>query len=50
VGLFLYMFFANRAYVSFFWTYTIGFVALVILVILFIIGFVWIRKIAKIEV
>ena len=50
VGLFLYMLVANREYVSFFWTYTIGYILLGLLVILFVIGFIWIRKIAKIEV
>jgi Flp pilus assembly protein TadB len=41
---------ANREYVSFFWSYTIGYILLGLLVVLFIIGFIWIRKIAKIEV
>ena len=50
VGLFLYLFVTNRAYVSFFWTSVVGIILLVGLVILFIIGFIWIRKIAKIEV
>jgi tight adherence protein B len=50
VGLFVYMLFANRPYVSFFWSYTIGYIMLGLLVVLFIIGFIWIRKIAKIEV
>ena len=50
VGLFFYLFFTNRSYVAFFWTYTIGFVMLGLLLVLFVVGFIWIRKIAKIEV
>jgi tight adherence protein B len=50
VGLFLYMFFANRTYVAFFWENTIGWVALGALVILFVLGFIWMRKLVKIEV
>jgi tight adherence protein B len=50
VGLFLYMLLANRDYVSFFWTYTIGYILLGVLAVLFILGFVWIRRLVKIEV
>ncbi len=51
VGLFLYMLVANREYVSFFWTNTVGWVvALVVLAVLFILGFVWMRRLVKIEV
>ena len=50
VGLFLYMLFANREYVAFFWTYTVGWFALGSLLVLFILGFIWMRKIVKIEV
>ena len=50
VGLFLYMLVANREYVSFFWTNAIGYFALGGLVILFILGFIWMRKLVKIEV
>jgi len=50
VGLFLYMLFANRAYVAFFWENTIGWIALGALTILFVLGFVWMRKLVKIEV
>ena len=38
VGLFLYMLVANREYVSFFWTNVLGYFALGILLILFILG------------
>ena len=50
VGLFLYMLVANREYVSFFWTNVIGYFALGGLAILFILGFIWMRKLVKIEV
>ncbi len=50
VGLFLYMLLANREYVSFFWTNAIGWIALGALVILFVLGFIWMRKLVKIEV
>ena len=50
VGLFLYLFVTNRSYVAFFWTSPIGIAALVLLLVLFVVGFIWIRKIAKIEV
>lgn len=50
VGLFLYMLVANREYVSFFWKNTIGWFALGALVILFVLGFIWMRKLVKIEV
>ena len=50
IGLFFYMLFANRDYVSFFWTHTAGLVALAVLAVMFILGFIWVRKIAKIEV
>lgn len=50
IGLFFYMLFANREYVSFFWTQTAGLVALAVLAVMFILGFIWVRKIAKIEV
>lgn len=50
VGLFLYMLVANREYVSFFWTNVIGYVALGGLAILFILGFIWMRKLVQIEV
>jgi tight adherence protein B len=50
IGLFLYMMVANRAYISFFWTNVIGYFALGGLAILFILGFVWMRKLVKIEV
>jgi tight adherence protein B len=50
VGIFLYMLFANRTYISFFWTTTVGYVALGSLFILFILGFIWMRRLVKIEV
>jgi len=50
VGLFLYMLVANREYVSFFWNYTIGWVALGALVVLFSLGVFWISRLVKIEV
>ena len=50
IGLFLYMMVANRDYISFFWTNVIGYFALGGLAILFILGFVWMRKLVKIEV
>lgn len=50
IGLFAYMLFANRTYVSFFWTNTIGYIMLGSLVVLFIIGFIWMRRLVKIEV
>lgn len=50
VGLFLYMIVANREYVSFFWTNTIGWISLGALVIMFILGFVWVRRLVRIEV
>ena len=50
VGLFFYMLFANREYVSFFWTNPIGFIALGGMVILFVLGFIWTRKLVQIEV
>lgn len=50
VGLFFYMIVANREYVSFFWTNPIGFFALGGLAILFILGFIWMRKLVQIEV
>lgn len=50
VGLFVYMLFANRTYVAFFWENTIGWILLGALVILFVLGFVWTRKLVKIEV
>lgn len=50
VGLFVYMFFANRDYISFFWTYTVGWMSMGALVVLFILGWFWMRRIVKIEV
>ncbi len=50
VGIFVYMLFANRAYISFFWTNTIGYIALGSIVVLFILGFIWMRRLVKIEV
>ena len=50
VGLFLYMIFANREYVQFFWTNVAGFFALGFLTVLFILGFIWMRRLVKIEV
>ena len=50
MGLFLYMLLANREYVSFFWTNVLGYFALGFLTILFILGFIWMRKLVKIEV
>lgn len=50
VGLFLYMFVVNREYIAFFWTNVFGMFALVALVILFVLGFIWMRKLVKIEV
>ena len=41
---------ANREYVSFFWTNVIGYFALGGLPILFILGFIWMRKLVQIEV
>ncbi len=49
-GLFLYMLVANREYVQFFWTTTIGMGLLILIGVLFIAGFLWIRRLAKIEV
>lgn len=50
IGLFAYMLVANRDYVSFFWTTTIGVVSLIVICVLFIVGFIWMRRIARIEV
>ena len=50
IGLFLYMMVANREYVAFFWQNTIGWFALGALTILFVLGFIWMRKLVKIEV
>ena len=50
IGLFLYMIFANREYVQFFWTNVVGFIALGALAVLFILGFIWMRRLVKIEV
>jgi tight adherence protein B len=50
VGLFLYMLVANRDYVSFFWTYSVGYIALGAIVVIFILGFIWMRQLVKIEV
>ncbi len=50
VGLFLYMLVANRDYVSFFWTNQIGWVLLGVIVVVFALGFLWMRRIVKIEV
>jgi Flp pilus assembly protein TadB len=44
------MIFANREYVQFFWTTVFGYFALGALLILFILGFIWMRKLVKIEV
>jgi tight adherence protein B len=50
VGLFVYMLFANRPYISFFWTNTAGWIALGALGIMFILGFIWMRRLIRIEV
>lgn len=50
IGLFLYMLVANREYVAFFWQNTIGWILLAALTILFVLGFIWMRKLVKIEV
>ena len=47
VGLFLYMLVANREYVSFFWTNPIGWSPSGALAILFILGFIWMRKLVQ---
>ena len=50
VGLFLYMLVANRDYISFFWTRTAGYILLGVIFVVFILGFMWMRRIVKIEV
>lgn len=50
VGLFLYMLVANRDYISFFWTKTAGVVLLVVIGVVFLLGFLWMRRIVRIEV
>lgn len=50
VGLFLYMLVANREYVAFFWTYTVGYGLLAAIVVIFVLGFIWMRQLVKIEV
>jgi tight adherence protein B len=50
VGLFFYMVFANRDYVSFFWSTTMGYILLAGILVLFIGGFIWMRRLVRIEV
>lgn len=50
VGLFLYMLVANRDYVAFFWSRTEGVVLLVVIAVVFVLGFLWMRRIVRIEV
>ncbi len=50
VGLFLYMLLANRKYVAWFWTETAGIIALVFIGVIFTAGFLWMRRIVRIEV
>ena len=50
VGIFLYMLVANPEYVAFFWTQTIGLVCLGAIVVAFVVGVLWMRKLVKIEV
>ncbi len=50
VGLFLYMLVANRDYVSFFWTKTAGIALLIVIGVVFALGFLWMRRIVRIEV
>ncbi len=50
VGLFLYMLVANRDYIAFFWTKTAGVVLLIAIGVVFTLGFLWMRRIVRIEV
>jgi tight adherence protein B len=50
IGLFLYMLVANRAYIAFFWTTTAGIALLVFIAVIFTLGFIWMRRLVKIEV
>jgi tight adherence protein B len=50
VGLFLYMLVANRDYIAFFWSKTAGIVLLCFIGVIFAAGFLWMRKIVRIEV
>lgn len=50
VGIFLWFLIANRAYVSFFWTETIGKIMVAVMTVIFIAGFLWMRKLVKIKV
>lgn len=50
VGLFLYMLVANREYISFFWSHSIGVVLLIVIAVIFALGFFWMRRIVRIEV
>ena len=50
LGVFLYMLLVNREYVSFFWTQTPGMIAMGVLLVLFGIGFLWMRKLVRIRV
>lgn len=50
VGIFLYMLFANHDYVAFFWQETVGQVMLIVIGVLFIAGWIWMRRVVQIKV
>ena len=50
VGVFFYLALVNRPYVQYFWTESTGRIMLVVLMVVFVLGFIWMRRLVRIKV